>query len=113
MKLNIRDIIFLALIGLFVWLWLTKSTEVIDSSTIDEELLEQLTISHNKIIRSDTIIDSLTLVITKGQERQMLTELALKNLSKAYEKQVESISDNSVLDDIRLFSAEYAKSISN
>lgn len=104
---NITTAILIGVIALFAWLWLSKSPEVIQDTTKEKELLEQLKQRDSLLAASTFKIDSVKSLLAIEITNRTKLAKDYKNLKVKYDARIKIIDGQFIKDDIELFKRDF------
>jgi len=107
LNLNITHIILIAIGALFLWLYLSKTPEVIQDTSNEIKLLRTIEIQDSLLFVSNLKIDSISVELSVTLKEKEMAEKQLKILNGEHDEQINIINSQSIIDDINLFRANF------
>jgi len=107
MKVNITSLILLALIMLFFWLWISDTPEVIIDDTKEKELMEIIRLKDLEINKSNTVIDSVNILLHLSIVEQEKIQKELNMINIKYDEEINTINNQFINADIEWFLSNY------
>lgn len=98
-------------LGVFIYLYIVKPTEVITDSTYQEDMdsLSRVIAERNIVIqKSDEVEDSLLVIVARQDSTIKAFDSIHHQAIIIYENEIADINSNSIDDDLGFFAREYA-----